>query len=728
MVLILPLLWVLAAPVPDLALYSDAILFREHVGVDELRAYLQARTQSPLAPRARLLLGLNLLRRGQAQEAATVLESTQLPDIDDFVQYELSDAYYQSGRAADAGKVLDKLVKMHPDADFTPLAEERLAMIAFGRNDSARGFELSNHLLGEGGDDARTVRLLMMQAEWLSRQNKKPDAFKIYKRVWIYYPEFDESDKARELMKQLATAIGTSSEPTIDDLLARARELFGLGRDEEADTLLLQVLSEHRKELDPKRRAYVLLRRAHSALRRKTPEIAIELCDQLLGEGYAKTNTDFRHDVLKLVAKVSAQLLDFKRASETYATLVKETTKRPDKRDLTLLQAVVLRDAGDNKGAEKIFEIFIKEFSGDPKVMDAHWFWGWTLFRENDFAGAQKQWQEVVGKVPSGALANRVVYWSGRVSELQKKPAQAAAQYTRVMNEDPWSYYGWLSSERLAVMQKADLPAPSSTAMPEASSLIDAQLPTTNKAFVRATLFWQLGLDELASRALRAVPVPAANADALLLAQLFHLLGDDYRCQQIIRSRFASELKQRGDPLVLQLAYPEAFANFVEVNAQRFHVQPELVWGVMRQESTFRQLAVSPANAQGLLQLIPRTAQRVALNLGEPPPPTFVQPELNIHLGTAYLSLLEDSFYGHPALTAAAYNAGPLAVDHWLLRLRDLPFDVFVEEIPFRETRDYVKKVMANYAAYRRLYRKLGTPLDAELSNIPSASKGTVDF
>jgi soluble lytic murein transglycosylase len=725
----------LAAPAPDLAIYSDAVLFREHVG-----AYLQARAQSPLAPRARLLLGLNLLKRGQAQEAASLLESTlgQLPEIDDFVAYELAEALYQAQRVEQAGKVLDKLVKSHPDADFTPLAEERLAMIAFTRGDSARAFELTNHLLSEGGDDARTVRLLMLQCDWLTKQGKKADALKIYKRIWIYYPEFDESDKARVAMKQLAKDLGTSADPSVDELLARARELFGLGRDEEADTLLLQVLSEHRKDLDPKRRAYVILRRAHSALRRKTPEIAIELCDQLLGGAYAKGNADFRHDVLKLVAKTSAQLLDFKRASSTYATLVKEAQKRADKRDLTLLQAVVMRDAGDNKAAEKIFETFTREFAGDPKVMDAHWFWGWTLFRENDFAGAQKQWHDIVDKSPQGALALRVLYWSGRVAELQQHRDLAATAYQRVAAEDPWSYYGWLATERIAAMQPASAaPAPGAATPvvdslapppPEASLLIDAQLPTSNKAFARASLFWQLGLDELAARALRAVGVPASNTDALLLAQLFHLLGDDYRCQQIVRSRFAADLKQRGDPLVLQLAYPQAYASFVEVNAQRFHVPPELVWSVMRQESTFRQLAVSPANAQGLLQLIPRTAQRVALNLGEPPPPTFVQPELNIHLGTAYLSLLADSFYGHPALTAAAYNAGPLAVDHWLLRLRELPFDVFVEEIPFRETRDYVKKVMANYAAYRRLYRKIGTPLDAELSALPAASKGAVDF
>jgi soluble lytic murein transglycosylase len=148
----------------------------------------------------------------------------------------------------------------------------------------------------------------------------------------------------------------------------------------------------------------------------------------------------------------------------------------------------------------------------------------------------------------------------------------------------------------------------------------------------------------------------------------------------------------------------------------------------MRQESSFKIAAISPANAQGLLQLIPATAQHVAVELGEAPPTTFVRPEINIRLGVTYLSKLYDAFYKNPVLAAAAYNSGPTAVDHWLLRLREMPCDVFVEEIPFRETRDYVKKVMANFVAYRRVYRHARTPLEAWVEPLPTASKGTVDY
>ena len=492
------------------------------------------------------------------------------------------------------------------------------------------------------------------------------------------------------------------------------------------------MLGEHRKELDAKKRASVLLRRAHSALRRKTPEIALELIMQLLSESYAKSNIEFRHEVMRLQAKTLGQLLDFEHAADIYQQLVREAQRRSEKRDLMLLEAVVRRDAGDTPAALKTFAEFVQMFAGDPKVYDARWFWGWALFRSGDIAGAQKQWKPIIDHSPQGALSTRVYYWTGRTAEMQGDKDAAQAAYARVSNDEPWSYYGWLSRERLTAMTLQTSPPPPAAAAdsaPKIDALVDGQLPLSNKSFTRASLFWQLGLIEHAARTLRGVPVPDNPADALLLAQLHDLLGDDYRTAQIVRSKFASELKSASpQPIVLSLTYPRAYRDAVEVNARRFSVPPELVWAIMRQESVFRQLAVSSMNAQGLLQLMPRTAQRVARDMGEPPPPTFVAPELNIHLGTAYLSRLYDSFYRHPALAAAAYNGGPLAVDHWLLRLHDLPFDVFVEEIPFRETRDYVKKVMANYSAYRRIYLHANTAPEVEFGAVPQASKGLVDF
>ncbi len=124
----------------------------------------------------------------------------------------------------------------------------------------------------------------------------------------------------------------------------------------------------------------------------------------------------------------------------------------------------------------------------------------------------------------------------------------------------------------------------------------------------------------------------------------------------------------------------------------------------MRQESGFRPTVVSPARAVGLLQLIPPTARTVAGELGVDFDPLLLRsPPYNIRLGAFYLKKVLDTFGGSVALAAAAYNAGPVRVSHWLETGEKLPLDLWVARIPFHETRSYVCRVVGNMARYAYL-------------------------
>jgi soluble lytic murein transglycosylase len=146
----------------------------------------------------------------------------------------------------------------------------------------------------------------------------------------------------------------------------------------------------------------------------------------------------------------------------------------------------------------------------------------------------------------------------------------------------------------------------------------------------------------------------------------------------------------------------------------------------MRQESAFRSDAVSPANAVGLLQLIPGTAARVASELGvEHRPELLRRPAYNVNLGAYSLGKVLGRFGGHVAIAAAAYNAGPRVVSRWLETGETLPVDVWVARIPYRETRGYVGHVVGNLARYAYLQGGEGAvprlPLDLPKSLRASA-------
>lgn len=700
--------------------------------LEELRAIVAQKADNPLRYRAEFLLGSELLRQGKAAEAVLPLSLAQgqIKEIDDVVRFELGRALQMANKEAEAETVFAALVRLSPDSDSAPLAAERLADLEWKRGAKKEALERLNRLISEGGDNARQIRLRQRQAEWLALADRKPEAVKVWKHIWLTYPEFEESLVAKQKLVELAGEQALN----LEDRLQRARSLYALGHDEEAESIWLSVLADPDSNLDATKRCQLLMRRAHIAFRRKLPDVALELSEFISGgldgsnASACSKNAELRHDGLKLVAKAQGQLLDFKRAAQTYGRLVKESKKRNEKRDLALLEAVVTRDAGDIEGADQRYASFVKTYGRDEKTLDARWFWGWMYFRLGDYDKAKTQWQAIIKLAPRSSLSPRVNYWLARMAEMEGQQATAKETYARVNEDDAWSYYGYLARERLLSLQVnvkvsrgMDLKAP--------KGWTQATFPIHHPRFQRAVTLYELGLDSMAAKALRGVPVPTSDEDALALAELHHALGDDHRAQLIVRTRFRDELS-RADARseLLTLSYPMAFASEIAASSAAYKVEPEVVWAVMRQESTFRRDAISSANAQGLLQLIPRTAQRMARELQLKPPATFTEPAINIQLGTAYLGRLLESFASHLGLAAAAYNAGPPAVEQWLLRLHELPFDVWVEEIPFRETRDYVKKVVANYAAYRRIYRDLPTPLSGGLDRIPSASKGTIDF
>ena len=147
------------------------------------------------------------------------------------------------------------------------------------------------------------------------------------------------------------------------------------------------------------------------------------------------------------------------------------------------------------------------------------------------------------------------------------------------------------------------------------------------------------------------------------------------------------------------------------------------IYAVLREESTFDRGAGSPAGAVGLMQLMPDTARSVAKAIGQRTPSRgdLLDPATNIALGSAYLAAMGARYGAHPALATAAYNAGPHRVDKWL-PAAPMPADLWIATIPFRETRDYVRRVLA----YRIIYAdRLGVcpaPLGVALGPVASAS------
>jgi soluble lytic murein transglycosylase len=173
-----------------------------------------------------------------------------------------------------------------------------------------------------------------------------------------------------------------------------------------------------------------------------------------------------------------------------------------------------------------------------------------------------------------------------------------------------------------------------------------------------------------------------------------------------------------------ELAYPRPFAAVVQSEAARSGIPEALAHAIMREESAFDPRAVSSAAAYGLMQLIVPTAKRMAKPLGLPADAeSLKRPEVNVALGCRYLSVLRNEFQDNPLLAIPAYNAGGGAPKRWIKERPEQSFDLWVERIPYEETRLYTKRVITSMAAYEFLYarERPSEALRAPLPASPSA-------
>ncbi|WP_133130101.1 transglycosylase SLT domain-containing protein [Legionella yabuuchiae] len=153
----------------------------------------------------------------------------------------------------------------------------------------------------------------------------------------------------------------------------------------------------------------------------------------------------------------------------------------------------------------------------------------------------------------------------------------------------------------------------------------------------------------------------------------------------------------------LTLRFPLAYRKTITKYANNYHLSKEFIFAIIRQESTFRENVVSSAGAHGLMQVLPKTAKNIANQQKIPyqgEKQLFLAP-INIQIGSAYLQYLGKRFNQHPLLMAAAYNAGPSQVIYWLKNHPPKQIDIWIETLPWHETRNYLKNVMAFFAVYQ---------------------------
>ncbi|TMF83735.1 MAG: tetratricopeptide repeat protein, partial [Chloroflexi bacterium] len=366
-----------------------------------------------------------------------------------------------------------------------------------------------------------------------------------------------------------------------------------------------------------------------------------------------------------------------------------------DKAEALFLKARVLEDLNREPEAIAAYRAVAAQFPSREAAAASLWRLGWLAYVKRDVPGAQKSWTRLAELGSAGAYRLPALYWAGRARE-QAGGGNAAELYDQILAEAPRSYYGMLVTARLGRTKEAGVSAKIALPLEPREALME------DSGFARVVMLRRLNLVEEAAVELEDVVQGAVSDPVRLygLAGVYVEVERYHMALRIMRRHFQS-MAATGDPTLprafWEMFYPHAWRDEVRDAAQRRGIDPYLVAAVVREESSYYPRATSRAGARGLMQLMPATARLMA------PSGDLEDPGFNIELGTRFLAGLMREF-NDPRLALAAYNAGPNRVRQWLTTRRSDDIEAFVEQIPFDETRLYVKKVVLSWEEYRRIY------------------------
>ncbi len=682
---------------------QQLILDRSPAGYSGVEAYARGHSKEDASALAWLVVGYaHVLDHDYAKAIDPLNRAKPLAgDLGDYVAYWLGTCYLQTGHQAEGMGALANFSSTYSDSLLVRDAHLSYANALIGEGRAAEGVEL----LEKDRLPARSdIEFALGRGYAALGQNAK--AAEALANVYYNMPTAAEADAAYANLKKLPSLppVAPAQRKTRADLLMKAKR-YNDAADEYRE-LASHATAESRPAAE-----LALADALHRSGRNR--EAKAELTTLA---GASVEQSAQRLYILGEVAWSSDENDTFYRTVDE----LRQTAPTSAWLEQALLSVANLHLVHhEYDQALDAFRELQQRFPNGARASYAHWKAAWLTLRFGRNDEAKKEFDEQIGMYPGSNETSAALYWRARLAEEDNQPAMARAYYKKLSDRFRNYYYAELGRERL---QKI----PPGTDSPGQYPLLDhipplehgekvtlSEPPADDLHLQKAELLGNGGLIDFAVRELQAASsADGGNWGPSETAQLYMDTGHYDRAIEVMKrsapSYFAVDI-----PTLPRVYWEALFPRPYWADLKRFSLanglDPYLVASLIRQESEFNPLAVSRANAVGLMQLLPKTGKSVAheVDLKHFNATQLFTPTVNLQLGTRYFRGMVDRFGGSFEHALAAYNAGSDRVEEWMGqgKYRDSP--EFVESIPFTETREYVQAIMRNSAVYKQLY---GTP------------------
>lgn len=376
--------------------------------------------------------------------------------------------------------------------------------------------------------------------------------------------------------------------------------------------------------------------------------------------------------------------------------------------EIYFIQARMAEEKLDMEKAVSLFEkaaIDVSEFKPKTTTFSIDrilWSKSWILFKQKKWSDAEKSLQILAESTIDISERSRALFYRARCLNQLEKSSEAKALLETITQNDFFGYYGLVAYYELG----RKMPALSKVKF-EKKFPFDTELsflkPAEKNIFQDLIRYQEIDIAEKSVGFLSKLPENQINLGVYLadkgsrylpLFAAFGKLDNDSRIEVLLTHS--------------NLMYPQPHQKSVKSMSEKTSIPESLIYSIMKQESAFNEKTRSPADAMGLMQMIPRLAKQLSQKflISYKEPDDLFNPEINIQLGSFELMEQIKKQSGQLTYVAAAYNAGPSALNGWLKTRIGSDILEFIEEIPYEETRTYVKLIARNKLFYDRISKR----------------------
>jgi soluble lytic murein transglycosylase len=621
-------------------------------------------------------------------------------ELGDYVAYYLGDAYLKTAHNAEALSTLADFSKNFPDS---LLIRDAHLIYANALLEEGRAQEAAAQLEKDRAPLRSDIELVVGRAYEAAGENQK--AASAFRNLYFNLPTSFEADIAGTELHKLGISGSIPERRTRADLLFKAKHYSDAAHD----------YRELAGEVSPAERPEVQLALAGALEKSDRSRDA----RQILTSMGAQTG-DAEAERLYLLSETERSTSDEEAVQRTLNELRQFGPSSPWLEQALLSAGNMYLLKRDYDRAIDYFRELQERFPNGARSSYAHWKAAWLAFRQGRTDQARQGFENQIALYPDSAEIPNALYWRARLAEEEGDPAMARAFYQKLSDRFRNYYYAELGRQRLQALPRPpndDVPhyalLDRVSALSTAGKITAADPPEDNLRVERARLLSNGGLADAAVRELQAAASQEGGTWAPPeMARVYQDGGRYDRGIEIMKratpNYFAVDIPDLPRPY-WEALFPKAYWTDLRKYSELNGLDPYLVASLIRQESEFNALALSRANAVGLMQLLPKTGKTVAkqVKLKKFSAPELYTPAVNLELGTRYFKDMVDKYNGQFEYALAAYNAGTDRVGDWLGQGHYRDPQEFVESIPFTETREYVQAILRNASVYRQLY---GTP------------------